>query len=206
MKFAHLATAALTFCSVAATAAPVLMITPSVTSAGFGQVVTVNVGVSGLSASPVEQIVSAFDLNVLYNSLLLTQNGLAVFQAEALMGGPNVVFFDTMGTAAGDAAANAFSLADDVDLNALQGDFFTLFTLEFTTGSTNGAAFLNFGPDINFQRNVVGLGGQSLGASFGSACIAIGTGSCTQGVPEPSTYGLVGLALFAAYAVRRRAA
>jgi hypothetical protein len=180
-------------------ATPVLSITPATQSAGFGQTVSVAVVISGLNSVNPNQIVSNFDLNVLFDTALLSQVGTATFQAGTQLDSANGNdFFDTLGTLAGNAAGNAYSLADDSTLEALQGDSFTLFTIDLLTGSTDGAAILNFGADPNFERLLVGLGGFELQASYVGACIAIGDASCGQVVPEPTSYGLVGVALFAA--------
>ncbi len=187
-----------------ASATPVLSIVPSTTTAGFNQLVTFAVNVSGLNSVVPNQIVSAFDLDILFDPALLTQSGVATFQATSLFGGAANAFFDTIGTTAGDAAGSAYSLASDADLNALQGDSFTLFTVSLTTGTASGPAFLNFGPDVNFQRLLVGLDGLSLSSTYAGACIAIGNSSCTAVVPEPASLALVAFGIVAAGAARRR--
>jgi hypothetical protein len=203
MKFATNIVFGLLLCPLIALATPVLSITPSTQTAGFNQTVTVTVGISGLNSVSPKQIVGAFELDVLYNQALLTQSGVAVFLATTQLGGANA-FFDTLDTAAGDAAGNGFSLSSDSDLTALQGDSFDLFTISFLTGSTDGAAFLNFGPDANFQRLLVGLGGASLGATYSGACIAIGNSTCALAVPEPASLALVVLGIAGVGLARRR--
>jgi PEP-CTERM motif len=197
-----LALAVASLLPVAAQAAAVLSLTPASQATAVGGTVSVAVVISGLSS--VSQIVSAFDLNVLYNATLLGQNGVASFSAEASMGGPTNAVFDTLGTASGDAAGNAFTFSSDADLVALQGDSFTLFTMNFT-GLSAGAAFLDFGAGPLFNRLVVGKNGGKLDLTYVGACVAVGGATCATTVPEPTSYGLVALALFAAGVASRKA-
>lgn len=185
----------------AALAMPTLTITPSALAAAVGASFTVDVVIAGLLSAPTNEIVSAFDLAVLYSGLL-AQNGLATFTSESQLGGPMNALFDTMGTGPGVATGNAFSLeTDDNALAALQSDSFTLFSLSFT-GVSDGAALLNFGPSALFDRLVVGRNATALNLTYVGACVAIGQGTCpTTQVPEPASFGLAGLALvFAATA------
>ena len=201
MKIATLAKVAATalLFPIMVSATPVLSITPATQTATFNQSVSVAVVISGLNSVNPNQIISNFDLNVLFDASLLSQIGAASFQAGTQFDSANGNdFFDTLGTLAGNAAGNGYSLADDSTLEGLQGDSFTLFTIDFLTGSTNGAAFLNFGTDPNFERLLVGLLGVELQANYAGACIAIGNASCQQAVPEPASYALVAVALFAA--------
>lgn len=193
----HLAAAlaGLALSPLAALAAPVLSITPSVQAVNVGDTVEVAITISGLGAAPANQIVSNFDLDVLFGSLL-SQIGGATFQAEGVMGGAGLVDFDTIGTGPGVATGNAFSFVGDDVLAGLQSDAFTLFTLSFEA-LADGVARLDFGPSMLFERLVVGRDGLALDLSYNGACIAIGDASCLT-VPEPSTYALACIALLAA--------
>lgn len=187
-----------------AQASPVLSITPAVQTANVGDTVTVAVGISGLQSTTPSEIVSAFDLNVLFNAGLLTQAGPAIFQAFSPMGGLDA-FFDTLSGGPGSAAGNAYSLLSDNELASLQDDAFTLFTVSFQA-TANGAAFLDFGPGALFERLVVGRNADALQLTYRGACIAIGDGTSCQGtVPEPASFGLAALALFAAGLAGRQA-
>ena len=62
---------------------------------------------------------------------------------------------------------------------------------------------LGLGADLDIERNFVGRGFQTLPISVEGACIAVGTGSCDNAVPEPSSYGLAAIALLAAGAAGR---
>jgi hypothetical protein len=91
------------------------------------------------------------------------------------------------------------SFLDDDDLDALQGDSFTLMRLTFK-GQAQGVSFLNFGTDPDLERLVTGRLLQSgiagvLDLEYRGACVAVGDVNCPGQVPEPATYGLAGLAL-----------
>jgi hypothetical protein len=193
----------------AAMAGPVLSILPAAQSAGYNETITVSVVISGLNSVSPREIVSAFDLDVLYDTMLLQQVGAAAFAATTELGGPALAFFDTLGTAAGRATGNAFSLASDAALVALQGDSFTLFSYQFLTGTTDAAARFDFGPSLDFERLVVGRNGLAMQLSYAGACVAIGNANCVVEVPEPSSFGLAAIALLAAggagRTLRRRA-
>ena len=97
----------------------------------------------------------------------------------------------------------AYSLLDDATLAAGQADSFLLGTFTMH-GAADGVTNIAFGPDPDFQRNFVGLDALSLDVQLGSACIAVGSGSCGGGnAPEPASLALVGLALLAAVAAGR---
>jgi hypothetical protein len=67
----------------------------------------------------------------------------------------------------------------------------------------DGVTNFTLGPDLDFDRNFVGLDALSLQVAVGSACIGVGTGVCQQ-APEPSSLALIGLALAGAWAASRR--
>jgi MYXO-CTERM domain-containing protein len=184
--------------------ATILSLSPSTQTAAVGDTVTVDVVVSGLTAAG--QVVSAFDINVLYSNLLLSASP-SGFKAEAQMGGlaSGDAVFDDLGTGTGVNAGFGYSLLSDADLQGLQGDGFTLFSMSFIAVS-DGAALLSFAGAPDFDRLLVGLQAADLNINVADACVAIGTGSCNA-VPEPSSYNLALGALAGALGVpfwRRR--
>jgi hypothetical protein len=170
------AVAGLAFGIAPATAAPTIGFTAP-TPGG-----TVDVVVSDLAGD----IVAAYDLDVAFNSIALTFTSLTFgaslgdeLLSEVINSGP----FDLGGLI--DFAA--VSLLTDAELGVLQGGGpVTLATLTFAGADFSSLAFVNWGP----FNDVKGAGNR----------VIIGQ------VPEPATFGLVGMALLAAGFARRRAA
>ena len=181
-----LATAALC-ASAPASAAIALTFTPSSSHINVGDVVVIDASVTGLG----NEILSAFDLNFVYNPAVLDWTLIQYFGAEL----GNAAGASTNGLPPGNLGFNDASFDSDATLAANQADSFVLFRFTLS-GLADGATTLTLGPSLDFDRNLVGLNFASLNAAIGSACIAVGTGNCT--VPEPASYGLVGAALLAA--------
>ena len=80
---------------------------------------------------------------------------------------------------------------------ASQADDLLLFRFVMA-GAADGVTSFALGANPDFERNLLGLNFESLNVNVGSACIAVGTGSCDNRVPEPASFGLAGLALLAA--------
>lgn len=198
-----LAAAAAAIATAPASAAVIVSMNPAVQAVGIGDTITVNLRISGLGSGPTAEILSAFDLNVLFNSSLVTTPGIALTNSEF-----DPTFFFSTSFASGNSGAQGDSgLVLDDDLAAIQTDDSFVFMNFSWVAAANGALFLNFGADLDFERNVVGRDALSLNATFQGACVAIGTGSCNQ-VPEPATFALAGLALLGcgmSSAARRRA-
>jgi MYXO-CTERM domain-containing protein len=173
--------------SAPASAALSLTFTPASSHINVGDSVFIDVSITGLGA----EILSGYDLNFLFNSSVLTTSSVTAFPVLGASLGLNQV------VSAGDIALDDSSLEDDATLLASQADDLLLFTF-LMTGVADGVTSFALGADADFERNVLGLNAESLNVNVGSACIAVGTGSCDNRVPEPASFGLAGLALLAA--------
>lgn len=205
----HLTAAALAVAalcaSVPASAAIALTFTPSATHVNIGDTVTVDVGITGLGT----EILAGFDLNFVYSTSVLTWIKTSFFGAQF----PNP-FPDPIGIleVPGNLGYDIISLDDDATIASIQtDDAFQLFTFEFT-GAGNGTTQFTLGGGANdrlFLGSIDNASGSpiELAVNVGSVCIEVGTGSCNGGgptIPEPATYGLVAVALFAAGVTGRR--
>ena len=168
-----------------------MTVTPASQSIGVGGTTQVSVTVSGLDAAG--EIISGFDVDVLFNASILNMTGIN-FVATPWGGDADVL--SNLNSAAGSAGMDMIALQDDATLDALQGDSVLLFILNFT-GLSDGVSFLNFSADPDFGRAVVGRRAQNLVIQVAGACIAVGTGDCNGPlpVPEPASSALFALGL-----------
>ena len=186
LSAAALAAAALC-ASASANAAITLSFTPASSHINVGDFVTIDVTISGLGT----EILSAYDLNFVYSPAVL--NWVLINFPPNMLG--NSIGGSSNGLPEGNLGLIDASLDDDDTLAANQPDSFLLFQFALQ-GTADGATTFTLGPDADFDRNFVGRRFQSLDVVVGSACIAVGTGSCD--IPEPASYGLAGVALLAA--------
>jgi hypothetical protein len=184
-------------CAVGTMAAPVVTFTPSTQQAAVGDMVQVDVFISGLG----DEVLSAFDLNFLWNGGVMGSfRSIDATTAQQQLGGANTTWAIDVASP-GEWGLQISSLLSDAELAAAQDNEFLLATFSFRADA-DGATTFGLGPDLDFQRNFVGLNFESLNVDIGSACIAVGTGRCTT-VPEPASSGLAGIALLAAAIARR---
>ena len=179
-----------------ATAAITLSFVPTATHINVGETITVEAVLSGLG----NEVLSAFDLNFLFNPLVFDLVGYT-YDTGAL--GFNQTLLNIV-IGSGDAGFDGLSLEDDATLALNQANTITLFTFGLL-GDADGASNFTLGSDPDFQRAFSGLNSNPLAVDVGNICISVGTGTCA--VPEPGTYGLAGLALVGALlpaALRRR--
>lgn len=184
--------------STPALAVPTLSIQPASAATTVGGIVTVDLVISGLDAD--NEIVSGFDLDIFYDPAVLGIGTL--FTPFAPWGDSFDVLVDQNLVAPGHVEFFLAALVDDATIAGLQGDSFTLSSITFT-GLADGLSLVNFGADLNFERNVVGRDARSLPLIVEGACISVGTGSCVRDLPEPGTLGLM-LAGLGVIAWRRR--
>ena len=180
--------------------AVLVSLSPSLQTKTVNDSFSVDVNISGLGT----EIVSAFDLNIYFNPAVLT--GLSY----TFGGGRGGAWDDTGSqTLSGSFDLQGFSLTfdptktqqqNDDDLALLQApNSFTLATLTFQAFAA-GVSQIEFGLGLN-ERDVVGREALFLtGLQFSNACVAAnnpagGNNVCAVSIPEPSSYGLVGLAL-----------
>lgn len=176
-------------------------ISPSAQHIDVGGTATVSVSISGLG----DEILSAFDLNLLYDAAVLQFGSVDSDGAFGALGGSfgaDPLWAADTGTA-GDLGFQASALVDDATVAANQSNSFLLFTITLT-GLADGKSTFRFGPSLDFERNFVGRDFQTLNLIVGSACISVGTGSCDSDVPEPGTFALLGLGLLGLGLSRRR--
>lgn len=184
-------------CGLAAPAAavPTLTFAPSATQIAVGDSVTIDATLSGLG----DEILSAYDLNFVYQPTILNWSIITVFNGVfGISLGAN-----TNGLPNGNLGFDDSSLLDDAELAATQSDTLLLFRF-ILSGAADGSTTFTLGADPDFERNFVGLNFESLAVDVGSICIAVGTGSCDNDVPEPATGLLAGGALLAAGFARRQ--
>ena len=180
-----------TFLSAApASAAIVISFAPSAQHVNIGDSVGIDVSISGLGA----EILSAYDLNFMYNGTLLNWTSVSIFAAPLMVNFPlsTPADYGMDSIVEGNLGLYAFSLDIDADLMANQANSFQLFHFELK-GMADGVTYFGLGLDQDFERNFVGLDFQSLNPEIGNACVGVGTGACP--VPEPSSSALVALAL-----------
>lgn len=182
--------------SAPASASIALTFTPSATHVNIGEGLTVEVRITGLG----DEILSAFDLNFRYNPALVDWTLAEYFGANL----GNTIGLNNNGMPNGDLGLDDSSMDDDATLSLNQANDFLLLRFSLV-GTADGVTDFSLGTNPFFERNLVGLGGNTLNVAIGNTCIAVGTGNCT--IPEPSTYALAGVALAGAFvpgALRRR--
>lgn len=166
--------------------AALIYLSPAEQHVNVGDPVSVDVFVSGLAG----EIVSGWDINVLYNSTILQATDV-IFDIANFADDPLLDAFYDFTLLAGEVDSFMVSFLSDADLALRQTEPLRLFSISFTA-LTDGVSLLNFGTDPNFELNVVGRNAESLPLQARGACISVGQGQCRE-VPEPGTLWLLAL-------------
>lgn len=189
--------------SAPASAAITFSFTATDTHIAQGGSTTITATIAGLQ-NGIDEIVSAYDLNFIYNGGILNWN---VITAHGVLG--NSIGVATNGLPEGNLGFNNSSVDSDSDLAALQGDSLLMFTFLMKGAMVDGSTQFTLGPDPDFDRNFTGRDFLTLDVNVGSICIDVGNSTqCGGGgggnAPEPGTYGLAALGLIAAGVATRR--
>ena len=145
---------------VTAQAAPTLSFNPSSQSFNTGNFAEVDIVISGLEDGGLNEIVSAYDLSVNYDSSILGFSSINIFENPfGFVGGT-----DSNSSTAGVIDFSLFSFESDSDLQTIQGDSIILATLGFDT-LTAGTSLLGFDfvdmTGLNFSPlSVATMGGE----------------------------------------------
>ncbi len=184
-----------------AVAAIVVKFTPASQHVNVGDSVFVDVSISGLG----DEILSAFDLNFLYDGSVIGNSTRMIdaTSAQFQLGTNPILALDT--TSLGNWGLQGSATDSDAVMALNQANSFLLAQFSFSSDA-DGVSQFTLGGDMDFERNFVGLDAKTLNVSVEGACIAVGTGQCQ--VPEPASFFLVGLALTGAtvpsFLTRRR--
>lgn len=157
---------------------------PTHSSVEVGTAFEVDVVISDLFAAG--EIVSAYDLTVLYDAsnILATDVTFGSYLDDLLF--PGFTLQDSLLTTAGQVNFAELSFLSDAELAAQQPDSFTLATLSFEALS-HGSSLLLFESDPLFGIDIKGN-------LFNVLPVTAGIGSVTVAIPEPSSLSLFALA------------
>lgn len=167
---------------------------PPAQTVPLGTSVAVDVVISGLEDAGMDEIVSAYDLDIIFDESIIAPTGL-IFGSSLTI---SLQAFDLF-LAPGVIDVAEVSLEDDATLATQQGDSITLFTLLFDTvraGTTPLEIILN---DFN---DVKGRDAEILPLDPSSGVITV----TSSAVPEPGTFVLLGTGFLGllGYTLRKR--
>lgn len=184
-------------------------LSPATTTTNVGSTFSVNVIVSGLSATAPALALTDFDLDIAYNPALLHASGVGFGTG---LGSPPDVFGSDLSTA-GVVDLFAVSFANYAGLRAAQGDTFTLATLSFLALAP-GTDSLAFEQNAGFIVDLINADNQNpvnaadAGQCQRLSCIDVGGARVvirpSTTVPEPGSLPLIAVAAMTCLALRRR--
>lgn len=175
----------------------VISMDPLVSVVNEGDSFGVDIWVSGLERRQ-DEIVSAFDLDVLFRGSILGATG---FTFSSELGDPDDPDEVITGFSSSFGYADIFAVSflSDNLLAAGQGNRVLLGQLWFDA-LREGVTLLSFGDDPQFGRNIVGRDALSLDPVLAIPSITVVRAS----VPEPGTLALLGLGLLGLAICKRR--
>lgn len=178
IKFLQTTTLLIGSAFVTAQAAPTLSFSPSPQTFNVGDSAQVDVVISGLEDSGLDEIVSSYDLSINYDSSILGFSNINIFENPfGFVGGT-----DSNASTAGVIDFSLFSFEFDTDLQSIQGDSIILATLGFDT-LTAGTSALGF----DFT-DVTGLGFSPLSLATMNGEISV---NGVSAVPLPAAFPLM---------------
>lgn len=181
----------ISFVPVSSVQAILINFNPSSQSVNLGDMPMVDIVISGLEEGTLDEIVSAFDLDISFNQNILAAKD-PIF--GSFMGDPSladVLFTSDIVSTPGIIDLAGLSFLSDIALAALQPDSFVLATLAFTAIGA-GTSPLSFRTDPLAGLNVTGRNAAVLGdLSANTASINVSGAP----VPEPPVILLFGISL-----------
>jgi hypothetical protein len=198
-RFVAAALLAGVFASQSASAITIEML-PASSDAFVGDTISIDVVVSGLAAPQAGEIVSAFDLDVLYDPAILNATSISF---GAALGLSDVDTFTSSIYSPGRLDFANVSLLLNDQLAALQGDSILLASLSFSAIGI-GSSALTFDALAFPGIDLVGSDPFSrLAIDFASSAL-VNVSERPIGVPEPGTLAMLCIGLIGVAAARRR--
>jgi hypothetical protein len=179
----------ISFASISSVQAISIGLNPSSESINLGDMTTVDIVISGLQETPLDEIVSAFDLDISFNQNILSAKDPI---AGAFFGDPDfdVLFSSDIVSTPGVIDLAVLSFLSDSELAALQTDSFVLATLAFTA-IDSGSSSLGFILDSQFGIDIKGKN-----AAILNDIVSNTANIDVTVVPLPPTFLLFGSSIF----------
>lgn len=180
----------ISFASISSVQAVSIGLNPSSESINLGNMTTVDIVISGLQESPLDEIVSAFDLDISFNQSILSAKDLVFGSFFGDLEDFEVLFSSDIDSTPGVIDLAVLSFLSDSELAALQPDSFVLATLAFTAIDSGNSA-LDFILDSEFGIDIKGKN-----AAILNNIVSNTANINVTVVPLPPTFLLFGSSLF----------